>query len=44
MSRLLQSIHDVLRPYFDPRSGVAADREIVSMLYEPFYRALDRMP
>ncbi len=42
---LLQSIHDVLRPYFDPGSGVAAaDREIVSMLYEPFYRALDRMP
>jgi hypothetical protein len=42
---LLHSIHDVLRPYFDPESGVAAaDREIVAMLYEPFYQALGRMP
>ncbi len=41
---LLHSMHEVLRPYFDPGSGVAAaDREIVGMLYEPFYRAVDRM-
>ena len=42
---LLTSMNDVLSPYFDPGSGVpAADREIVGMLYEPFYQALDRMP
>jgi hypothetical protein len=42
---LLTSMNDVLSPYFDAGSGVpAADREIVGMLYEPFYQALDRMP
>lgn len=41
---LLDSMHDVLRPYFEPDSGVrAADRDIVEMLYRPFYQALDRM-
>ena len=41
---LLHSMHEVLRPYFGPGSSVAAaDREIVGMLYEPFYRAVDRM-
>jgi hypothetical protein len=38
-------MREVLRPYFDPASGVpAADRYLVAMLYEPFYQALDRMP
>lgn len=42
---LLHSMREVLRPYFDPASGVpAADRDLVAMLYEPFYQALDRMP
>jgi hypothetical protein len=42
---LLHSMQDVLRPYFDPHSGVpAADRELATTLYKPLYEALGKMP
>jgi hypothetical protein len=42
---LLHSMKEALDPYFDPRSSVpATDRDLVAMLYEPFYQALDKMP